>query len=186
MSRNVHECLLWNVNWSEPNKNQSEPTRNQLEPHKNQPGSAYSFKGVIFHGFACTSRSIVFAYLTRMKEDFILPVWGVCHLERTPWLLVTIFISLSRQGVQSQNYRKKLLYENVLRSRSTINILPRVFTYFKICVRNKKLSQWFWKQSHFCVKQLVPIGMPQGVQIHCQWFDWNNLSNQARPYTKDI
>ena len=47
MSRNVHECLLWNVNWSEPNKNQSEPTRNQLEPHKNQPGSAYSFKGVI-------------------------------------------------------------------------------------------------------------------------------------------
>ena len=124
-----------------PIRTHQEATRNQLEPRKNQPGSACSFQGVIFHGFACTSRSIIFTYLTRMKEDFILLIWGVCHLERTPWLLVTIFISLSRQGVQSQNYRKKLLYENVLRSRSTINNLPRVFTYFKICVRNKKLSQ---------------------------------------------
>ena len=80
-----------------PIRTHQEATRNQLEPRKNQPGSACSFQGVIFHGFACTSRSIIFTYLTRMKEDFILLIWGVCHLERTPWLLVPIFISLSRQ-----------------------------------------------------------------------------------------
>ena len=51
---------------------------------------------MIFYWFAYTSRSIAFAYITGIKEDFILHTWGVCHLWRTPWLLVTIFIILSR------------------------------------------------------------------------------------------
>ena len=39
-------------------------------------------------------------------------------------------------------------------------ILPLVFTYFIISLRNKKkLSLWLWKQSHFCVKRLVLIGV---------------------------
>ena len=40
---------------------------------------------------------------------------------------------------------------------STINILPLVYTYFIICLRNKK--SYHWKQSHFCVKRLVLIGI---------------------------
>ena len=40
---------------------------------------------------------------------------------------------------------------------STINIWPLVFTYFIICLRNKK--SYHWKQSHFCVKRLVLIGI---------------------------
>ena len=42
---------------------------------------------------------------------------------------------------------------------STINILPLVFADFIICLRNKKMSLWFLKTSHFCVKWLVVIGI---------------------------
>ena len=47
----------------------------------------------------------------------------------------------------------------MLMIQSTIYILRIVFTYFIICLRNKKMSPWFWKQSHFCEKRLVLIGM---------------------------
>ena len=68
-------------------------TRQELtRTTQDQPGCAYSFPRVIFYEFFYTSRSIIFAYLTGIKEDFILLIWGVCHIRRTPWLLVTIFI----------------------------------------------------------------------------------------------
>ena len=40
---------------------------------------------------------------------------------------------------QSQIAQKILLHKNMLMNRSTIIILPLVFTYF-ICLRNKKMS----------------------------------------------
>ena len=82
-----------------------ESTRTEQEPIKtqeltritqDQPGSTYSFQRASFYRFFYTSRNIVFAYLTRIKEDFIWLIWGVCHLQKTPWLLVTILISLFR------------------------------------------------------------------------------------------
>ena len=56
----------------EPIRNHHEPSRKQLEPRKNQPGISYLFQCMIFYGFDYTSRSIAFAYIAGIKEDFIL------------------------------------------------------------------------------------------------------------------
>ena len=61
--------------------------------------------------------------------------------------------------------RKILLQKNMLMIRSMINILPLAFTCFIICLRNKKMSLWFWKLSHFCVKQLLLVDI-QLIQEH--------------------
>ena len=56
----------------EPIRNHHEPIRKQLEPRKNQSGIPYLFQRMIFYAFAYTSRSIAFAYIAGIKEDFIL------------------------------------------------------------------------------------------------------------------
>ena len=43
-------------------------------------------------------------------------------------------------GGRANIARKNLVRKNMLMIRSTINILPLVFTYFVICLRNKKMS----------------------------------------------
>ena len=49
--------------------------------------------------------------------------------------------------------QKNLCSKHILKIRSTINISSVVFTY------SKKLSQWFSKQSHFCVQPLALLGI---------------------------
>ena len=69
-----------------------------------------------------------------------------------------------------------LLHKNMDMIWSTINISLVVFTYFIICLRSKtKLSLWYGKQSHLCVKRLVLIGI-QLMKKHK-----SIKSNQARP-----
>ena len=54
---------------------------------------------------------------------------------------------------------KILLHINLLMIRSTISILPLVFTNFIICLRHKKkILRWLRKQTYICVKRLVLFG----------------------------
>ena len=43
--------------------------------------------------------------------------------------------------------------------RFTINILPLFYLFHNMLKKRKKLSLWFWKQPHFCVKRLGLIGI---------------------------
>ena len=54
--------------------------------------------------------------------------------------------------------QKNLFHKKIHIIWSRINILQLLFTFF-ICLRDKKLSLWLWKQSHFCVKRIVLIGI---------------------------
>ena len=63
------------------------------------------------------------------------------------------------RGGRAKIAPKILLHKNMLMIRSTINILPLVFTYVIICLRIKKMSLWFWKQSHFWLKRFILIGI---------------------------
>ena len=64
--------------------------------------------------------------------------------------------------------QKILVHKNMIAIRSMISILLLVFTYFIICLRNKKkLSLWLWKQSHLCVKRLVLIGIQLIKEYKC-------------------
>ena len=78
-------------------------------------------------------------------------------------------------GSRANIARKNLVRKNMLMIRSTINILPLVFTYFVICLRNKKMSLWFWKQISFTFlcKTISTYWYTtnQGIQIHYTWLD---------------
>ena len=63
------------------------------------------------------------------------------------------------RGGRAKIARKILLHKNRLMIQSKINISSLVFNYFITCLRNKKMSLWFWKQSHSCLKNLVLIGI---------------------------
>ena len=55
--------------------------------------------------------------------------------------------------------RRILLHKNMLMIRRWLTFY-HLFLPTLLCLRNKKqLSLWLWKQSHFCVKWLVLIGM---------------------------
>ena len=75
------------------------------------------------------------------------------------FLLLLIFCGgderRGRLGDISKIAWKILLHKKILNIRSTTTILSLVFIYYIICLRNKKLSLWLWRNSYFCVKRLV-------------------------------
>ena len=81
--------------------------------------------------------------------------------------------------------RKALLRKNMLMIQSMINILPLVFAYFIICLRNKKCITVILKTVTFLCKTVSTKSYTtnQGIQIHCKWLVQNNLSNQTRPFS---
>ena len=75
-------------------------------------------------------------------------------------------------GGRSKIARKILLHKNMHMIRSTINILLLVFTYFIICLRDKKIVTMILKTVAFLCKTVCTSWYTtnQGIQIHCKWF----------------
>ena len=77
------------------------------------------------------------------------------------------FFLKERRGGRAKIARKTFFHKNMLIIRAPINILPLVFTYFIIWLKNKKqplfrVTDWigtYWYASN------------QGKEIHCNWFD---------------